>query len=195
MEKLENARVIEPMVLQGIGLDTAINTNDIKENKPILYSNADIKNTDIFMHDFDYVNSVNRLKEEALKHDLIIAFDFDNTLHKYIDNANEYSIENVYQNILNLLLDCQSLNMILVLYTVVTDKAELDKKVDFCKSIGLNIKYINKSPIFNSKLKTSKIYYNILLDDRAGLSTTYQQLKEVVEYIKGIKKLNNNTIK
>lgn len=39
--------------------------------------------------------------------------------------------------------------------------------------------FINTSPIFS---RSRKPYYNILLDDRAGLEESYNILKQVVDY-------------
>ena len=61
---------------------------------------------------------------------------------------------------------------------------EEEEKLNFCKKYcndnKIRIDYINESPVLN----TRKPYYNILLDDRAGLEEAYFTLKEVVDYIK-----------
>lgn len=52
-----------------------------------------------------------------------------------------------------------------------------------CNKVGISIDYINKSPPY-IPFTGNKIYYNIMLDDRAGLSASYEILYRTKERIK-----------
>ena len=49
--------------------------------------------------------------------------------------------------------------------------------------MGFTPHYVNKSPVWTQSYKNGKIYYNILLDDRAGLFEAQSILSDVVSYI------------
>lgn len=131
----------------------------------------------------DYFNTevaTSRLLSDYEKHkNLIIAFDFDNTIYNY-HNYEEASFENVK----SLLKECSDLGFTMILYTCNEDIEKLNYCKEFCKSSGIRIDYINESPIMN----TRKPYYNILLDDRAGLQEAYCILYNVVKTIKNLHK-------
>lgn len=131
-------------------------------------------------HPFNQKACLERLKQEYDKYGkLIVAFDFDNTIYDYHNNGGDYS------EVIELLKECFKLHFDLILYTVEEKQTDVFEKVVWLRDKGIintiNDLYINKSPIFpNSK----KPYYNILLDDRAGLEESYNILKQVVEYAK-----------
>ena len=52
-----------------------------------------------------------------------------------------------------------------------------------CIEVGINVDCINQSPHY-IPFTGNKIYYNIMLDDRAGLSAAYKILYETKERIK-----------
>lgn len=54
---------------------------------------------------------------------------------------------------------------------------------DIGREGGIHIDYINESPLY-IPFTGNKIYYNIMLDDRAGLSAAYKILYETKERIK-----------
>ena len=56
---------------------------------------------------------------------------------------------------------------------------------EYCKSIGLEIDTINKSPIDLPYGNDSKIYANIFIDDRAGLNEALQILEFAAYRIRG----------
>lgn len=56
--------------------------------------------------------------------------------------------------------------------------------------MGFRPDYVNDSPVFNKITTNSKIYYNIFLDDRAGLNEAYSILFTVISYITGEKMMN-----
>lgn len=117
---------------------------------------------------------MHRLKEELKKYEfLIIGFDFDDTIYDYHNKG--YS----YNDVINLLKQAKSLGFILCLYTVEPDKEKLQWKINYCKNLGIEPDYVNKSPVM---IGTTKPFFNILLDDRAGLYCSYLALKEIIQY-------------
>lgn len=131
----------------------------------------------VFNHPFNKENCKKRLLEEYYKYGkLIVAFDFDNTIYDYHNNGGDYS------EVIELLKDCSKLGFELILFTTEEDFTKLLNKSNSVKDLlgTANFK-INKSSIFRS---ATKPYYNILLDDRAGLEESYEILKYVVDEIK-----------
>ena len=116
---------------------------------------------------------IDRLKAEYKKHkNLIIGFDFDNTIY-------DYHNDNLHlQDIIDILKRCCELNFTMCLYTI-PDRLSFKKK--YCKEIGVKYDYVNSSPIMENP---SKPYFNILLDDRAGLMSSYEILKQVINELK-----------
>lgn len=126
-------------------------------------------------HPFNEETCINRLLKEYIKHNkLIIAFDFDNTIFDFHNNGGDYS------EVIELLKDCSDMNMTMVLFTCDDDNDILKDKVEFCNKNEIWVDYINESPVYNTK----KPYYNILLDDRAGLNEAYSILYKVINVIK-----------
>ena len=116
-----------------------------------------------------------RLHRDYLKHgSLFVAFDFDNTVYDYHMDGIDYS------GIIKLLKECYEFGFKLILFTANEGK-ELEDAEYFLKNIGLKYHYVNRNPIMP---KTRKPYYNILLDDRAGLVEAYTMLRELMDKIK-----------
>lgn len=125
-------------------------------------------------HPFFNTGSVERLKKEYETHGkLVVGFDFDNTIFDVHNNGGNYS------EVITLLQQCKKLGFILCLYTAELREDWLKWKVDYCKHFGIEPDYVNESPLLPG---TKKPFFNILLDDRAGLESAYQTLKQVVEY-------------
>jgi hypothetical protein len=114
------------------------------------------------------------LREYKTHGNLIIAFDFDNTVFDYHNTGDDYS------GIIELLKTCSEKNMILILFTVTTNEEELRSKINYLKNFGIYPDYINESPLFKGSVKP---YYNLLLDDRAGLESAIEQLNYVLTNI------------
>ena len=128
-----------------------------------------------FNHPFNSSICAQRLREDYEKHkNLIVAFDFDNTIYDYHSKGGDYSC------VINLLQECAVLGFTMVLFTANEEEEKLNFCKKYCNDNKIRIDYINESPVLN----TRKPYYNILLDDRAGLEEAYFTLKEVVDYIK-----------
>lgn len=125
---------------------------------------------------FNAKNSTIRLLNDYYKYgDLIVAFDFDNTIFNYNGAA-----DRTFFDVTHLLQECSALGFTMVLFTANEDEDKLNICRTYCRSNEIRIDYINESPVMN----TRKPYYNILLDDRAGLEEAYGILKFVVEMIK-----------
>lgn len=105
---------------------------------------------------------------------IIIGLDFDNTIfplqHENVD---------ICDKVKKLIKECQVYSTI-CLYTV-ADNKELSYKLEILKCWGIRVDYANESPI---KLGNGdKPYFNILLDDKAGLNETYKILNEFNEQL------------
>lgn len=116
-------------------------------------------------------NAVNRLLDEWKKYGyLIVAFDFDDTV--YSENGSQ-------EQVIELLKACKEMGCILIAFTC-RNENEYDFIDNYLKSIDLKYDYINEGyPLVH--LDTSrKIFYNIFLDDRCGLSSAYETLVRVL---------------
>ena len=121
---------------------------------------------------FSLYNSVNRLVNEYNTHgQLYVAFDYDNTIYDY------HKVGDTYPQMIKLL---QYLSRFpdqfkLILFTGNEGRrlAQIEKD---CAELDIQVQYVNCSPVMN----TTKPYYNILLDDRAGLNEAYQILTLVL---------------
>lgn len=121
-------------------------------------------------------NSKERLLDECLEHGgLIVAFDFDNTIYDYHKKGYDYS------EVIKLLKDCCKLGFTMVLFTAELDEKNIETKKKYCEELGIKVDYVNESPVMKG---SAKPYYNILLDDRAGLLEAFDNLSFVVECMK-----------
>ena len=119
----------------------------------------------------DCVNCVDRLMKEWDEHgSLFVAFDFDNTVFDY--HRKGFSFPAVEF----LLRECKKEGFKLILFTAKETNEELNRCVDYCKERGYEPDFINVSPVMNTK----KPYYNILLDDRAGLQSAAEMLSVAI---------------
>lgn len=120
----------------------------------------------------------NRLHEEYRKYGkIIVATDFDDTIFDYHKKGYTYT------NVIALLKECQDLGFYICIFTG-TPKEKYDEVRSYCKEIGLNISTINTNPFPMCFGNDGKMYYNILLDDRAGLAESYYTLHRLVNSIK-----------
>lgn len=129
-----------------------------------------------FKHPFHQSTCINRLVDEYNKYQgkLVVAFDFDNTIFDYHNDGGDYS------GVISLLKECSEEGFIMVLFTSNEDEDRLKWMLEYCKHYGIRVDYINESPI----MKTRKPYYNILLDDRAGLQESFGVLDALIYRIK-----------
>lgn len=129
---------------------------------------------DYSFHPFDTANCKKRLVEEYETHcNLVVGFDFDNTVFDYHNNGGNYSA------VIDLLKRCKDLGFTLCLSTSEFEQDKIDWKVKYCDHYGIKPDYINESPILKG---TKKPFFSILLDDRAGLESAFYTLEHVVKY-------------
>lgn len=118
-----------------------------------------------------FEESLSRLKKEYEQYQtLYIAFDFDNTLFDY------HNIGDTFPTLENLLKQCKEKGMSLILFTA-NEGTKLEQAVDYCTKRGYKPDYVNESPIMD----TRKPFYNLLLDDRAGLGEACKLLQEIIK--------------
>lgn len=122
--------------------------------------------------DIDYYQ---RLREDYLKHgSLFVAFDYDNTVYDYHGKGIDYS------DIINLLIECNKLGFKLILFSA-NRGHKLVSALENIDSMGIEVDYVNENPTMNTGKKP---YFNILLDDRAGLKESYKYLKQLIDEIR-----------
>ena len=114
---------------------------------------------------------------------LIIAFDYDDTIFDY------HNKDFIYPNVIELLEECSEIGLTLILFTSKEDAISIAKiKNQIESDYKINISYINESPIMN----TIKPFFNILLDDKAGLKQAYDILSATIKKIKVRENLAKN---
>lgn len=122
--------------------------------------------------------AIQRLYHEWERHPkLLIACDFDETIFDFHKKGTNHEM------VIALLKKCNELGFYLSLFT-----ASKPERYDFMRrhmtELGVKIDAINENVIELKYGNNGKIYYNILLDDRAGLGQAYTVLSSVIEMIK-----------
>jgi hypothetical protein len=118
-----------------------------------------------------------RLFSEWKRHPkLIVAVDFDSTVFDYYQGGHSF------QRVLDILRKCKLLGFYVVVFTA-ADPSRFEFMKNFLLDKGIEIDSINQNPIPLPYGNHGKIYYNILLDDRAGLSSALDTLETVVGLI------------
>jgi len=126
-----------------------------------------------------------RLYEEYHKYgSLSIGVDFDNTIYDYHKKGYKYD------RVINLLQRAQDLGMKLHIFSANPDPLFIKAH---CEEIGLIIEGINTDGV---KLgwDSRKPFYSILLDDRAGLISAYEDLSMLVDELEVLKYESDETI-
>jgi hypothetical protein len=143
------------------------------------HRNCIFKRINQFMND-PYLNNqvaFERLLEEYKKYGkLVVALDLDDTIFNYHKKENW-----TYPAVVELIKRCQNLGFYICLFTG-TPKDKWPESRAYCESLGIKLTSINENAFPMCFGNDGKIYYNILLDDRAGLSAAYEVLKRVVDY-------------
>lgn len=124
-------------------------------------------------HYLDNTNCIDRLYSEWEKYgSLIVAYDFDNTVFDFHNQGHSFD------DVIRLIRDCREMGFHLTVFTSCNDDRfpEIKKYL-----VDNNIPFdaINETPDF-IPFKGRKVYYNILLDDRAGLSASLGILYTVI---------------
>ena len=134
-----------------------------------------------FNHTYTEEGFFERLMAEYLKYDtLYIGFDFDNTIWNYDKYHNAYDSSNTdarFDEVVELLKLCKQAGMKLCLWTSCWSDEEESLKADICKDWGIEVDYINCSPLSPG---AKKPHFNVLLDDKSGLEEVYHILSKLL---------------
>lgn len=118
-------------------------------------------------------NATSRLIEEYEKYkSLVIAVDFDDTVFDFHNRGADYS------KIINAVKRAIKLGHKVFIFTANTEYETIAKH---CKNIDLGVLPINEGPL-DHLFPSRKPYYNLLLDDRAGLSAALKSLTKTLDY-------------
>lgn len=131
----------------------------------------------------DRERAIKRLIKEIERYGkIVVAYDFDGTVHNFHGGNN---IDD-YKKVIDLLRELNRYDVAeFVVYTC-SEENRYEYIERYLSENKIPFDYINDVPDeLKVKLpKGKKMYYNILLDDRAGLKESYEILKEVLLYIK-----------
>jgi hypothetical protein len=126
-------------------------------------------------------NCVNRLVTEWRKYDkIIIAVDFDDTVFDF------HGAGHTYGYVLELIRRCQKIGCYTMVLTANDDPARHEFIREYLNTRGIQVDVINDN-LPHVPFKTRKPYYNVLLDDRSGLKSAYNQLSSAVSIMEMIK--------
>lgn len=119
-------------------------------------------------------NTFGRLLKEYKAYDsLVVAFGFDNTVYDF------HQVGLDFKDVITLLQKLKKIGCYLIVFTANEDENFVKR---YCKENEIPFDAINKNPPF-FKSKSRKIYYNILLDDRAGLREAYNHLEKLIHHL------------
>jgi hypothetical protein len=119
----------------------------------------------------------NRLYKEYQTHKkLIVALDFDDTVFDFHNEGN------TYDRVFDVLFACQNLGFYIVLFTA-RPKEKWQEPLKYLDQFGIHVDSVNTNPFPLPFGNDGKIYYNILLDDRAGLGESLGILESVIDEI------------
>lgn len=122
-------------------------------------------------------NCITRLLKEYETHKrLIVAVDFDDTVFDFHKAGHEYL------GVLSLLRKCKELGFYVILFTG-SPRAQWTTQCAHLAMLGVNVDTVNANPIAMPFGNDGKIYFNILLDDRAGLGQAFHVLNETISII------------
>ena len=123
----------------------------------------------------DIINFYNRLKEEYIKYKrLIIAVDFDDTISDF------HKTGKCHDHVINVIKRWNN-HAYIYLWTA-RNKERQREVVNFCKNNNIHFENINlgcPDVDFDSR----KPFYNVLLDDRAGLMGVVDVLERLINQI------------
>ena len=119
--------------------------------------------------------SFNRLLEEYKRYgSLYIGFDFDGTVHDYHKTGASYEL------VRQLLRELKEINCKLICWTAYRD---LTYVKSFLEENNIPWDSINTGGI-PLPWESNKVFFSVLLDDRAGLIQVYNDLNKLVKQIK-----------
>jgi len=110
---------------------------------------------------------------------LIVAFDFDDTI-KPSDKGKPCDL------VIELLQVCSKLGFTMICFTARTLEKDIEMVKQTCEELHIRCDYINEDCDSVKKNKTfehaTKIFYNVFLDDRAGLRQSYEVLWGFIDW-------------
>ena len=119
-----------------------------------------------------YENFKNRLKEEYKKYgELIIAVDFDSTIFPYHENITCYDAIRA--------LERWSNHAFIYIFTA-RGEDKYEEIADYCSNLDIYFMNINEGH-YTVDFGGRKPFYNLLLDDRAGLDFGIRALNEIMD--------------
>ena len=128
---------------------------------------------------FSFSRQSKRLVKCYQEHkNLVIGYDFDGTIYDTNKVGGDFG------DVIDLLKKCTDFGFTMCLWTAEPDPEKLAWKIEYAKKLGIGVDYVNESPLMPG---TKKPYFNILLDDRAGLPYTYILLFRTLEILTGDK--------
>ena len=115
-----------------------------------------------------------RLLNEWRQHNnLIIAYDFDYTVYPYTNTGHTYF------QVIELLRRCKKVGATFIVSTAASP-SRYQSISEYLTANDIPFDYINENTPL-TPFAGRKVYANILLDDRAGLSSAYRNLLNVVQ--------------
>lgn len=119
---------------------------------------------------------VARLYAEWQKHPrLVLAVDFDSTVFPWKDDS-------THTRVLSLVKKAQEAGFYIVIFTASAPERH-QFMMTYLENRYIYVDSINKNPIDLPFGNHGKIYYNLLLDDRAGLGQACDTLEQLLEKI------------
>ena len=117
-------------------------------------------------------------KEYETYKSLVIAYDLDNTVYDFHKKGETHTM------VMELLRELKKVGCYMICFTA-NDNLDFVRNYLYTNDIPFDV--INENPPF-FKGTSRKIYFNALLDDRAGLQQVYNELHLLVNIIKTNKK-------
>lgn len=123
-------------------------------------------------HYLKFDNFVERLRNELKQYGtLIVAYDFDDTVHDFHGKGREYN------DIISLLQRLDRLKIARFICFTCSKEERYSEIHNYLDLHNIPCEIINGNPLgINNLPQGGKIYYNVLLDDRAGLQIPYNAL-------------------
>jgi len=116
-----------------------------------------------------------RLRAEYKKHgSLIVAVDFDDTLYDFHKSGA------TYYRVIELVRELKKIGCYIIIWTGNEDTSFIRR---YCDKEGIYYDSINEDAPY-IKNTARKVYANVYIDDRAGLSQVYSDLTRLVNEVK-----------
>lgn len=125
------------------------------------------------------LNCVKRLVNEWVKHkSLVIAYDYDNTVFDY------HNIGYEFDSVIDTLIQCREYGAKFIVFSC-SPKDRHQEMINYLDSKNIPWDKINEN-VVELHGGEGKVFYNILLDDRAGLKSAFSILNMALTVIKEI---------